>query len=152
MRKPFVVLLALGAGVVMLVMFLAGHLQPILRLTAYALTLFFGLILVVGAVVGAVWIAFSIHWHLVGRKRAWQQLIALKAWNAESTRANFDEVKNLLKDAKCCPECWTPPSGLDWVYFETSPETWRRLMGRKGWLTLCNRCEREVEEIVTLMN
>ncbi len=55
-------------------------------------------------------------------------------------------------EARACPGCGAPPSELSWFYFESPEETWAQLCGVAGWLTVCDRCHRQVncfKEIVS---
>jgi hypothetical protein len=134
--------------VVMFALFMTGALQPIVYFAAWA----FALLCVLVLVAGGVWVVHSVHWRLVGRHKAWQQLQAFKARNLTVSREHSSEVEALLPRAKSCPSCGAPPRSLDWVYYSSSPESWERLMGRRGWITLCNRCQQEVQSIWTIIN
>ena len=57
-----------------------------------------------------------------------------------------------LPDARCCPQCGTAPSDLQWIYFRSPPSTWEALCGQEGWLALCERCHRQVYFARTAMN
>jgi len=56
------------------------------------------------------------------------------------------EAKRLYLDrAKPCPQCGCVADGLAWFYFESPPETWEGLCGCEGWITVCDRCHRQVD-------
>jgi len=47
--------------------------------------------------------------------------------------------------AKPCPQCHAIPDTLNWFYFESPADTWEHLCGCAGWLTVCNRCQLQVD-------
>ena len=57
-----------------------------------------------------------------------------------------------LPDARSCPECGTPPSELDWIYFRSPESTWELECGTEGWLALCQPCHEQVFYFETAMN
>ncbi|MCI0491035.1 MAG: hypothetical protein L0229_30970 [Blastocatellia bacterium] len=42
------------------------------------------------------------------------------------------------KDRPKCLECLQP---MEWIYFKSSPETWKMLCGRAGWTAICRKCK-----------
>jgi hypothetical protein len=44
-----------------------------------------------------------------------------------------------------CPICGTPANQLAWFFFATPVETWEVLMGRAGWMTVCDKCHLQVD-------
>jgi len=54
--------------------------------------------------------------------------------------------------ARPCPQCQAVADKLNWFYFESPPETWKDLCGRAGWMTVCDRCHRQVDFFLEVMN
>ena len=54
--------------------------------------------------------------------------------------------------AKPCPQCRTASDQLSWFYFSSPAETWEHLCGRAGWLTVCDRCHRQVAIFMEVLN
>jgi len=55
-------------------------------------------------------------------------------------------------DAAPCPGCGALADDQAWFYFESPAETWELLCGRAGWMTVCDRCRRQVnyfEEVIS---
>jgi hypothetical protein len=57
-----------------------------------------------------------------------------------------------LADAVECPLCQTSPDRLTWTYFASSPQSWRNLCGRAGWVVVCEPCELEVSVFIDMLN
>jgi hypothetical protein len=53
---------------------------------------------------------------------------------------------------KPCPKCATPADRLTWFYFESPAWTWEHLCGRAGWMTVCNRCQMQVDFFSEMMS
>lgn len=51
-------------------------------------------------------------------------------------------------DACACPTCGRPPPALRWVSIGASEEAWIAGDERCGWLTLCDRCRRQIDFFV----
>jgi HEAT repeat protein len=70
----------------------------------------------------------------------------------------FDEVgleeakTSYLDQAKDCPICATSANELTWFPFATPPETWEKLVGRGGWISVCDKCNIQVDFFMTIMN
>jgi len=54
--------------------------------------------------------------------------------------------------AKHCPQCNAAPDALQWFYFQSPAETWKMLCGRAGWITVCDKCQRQVNFFLEVMN
>jgi len=104
------------------------------------------------AVVAAIAAYSAVHWHLIGRKRWWAEMQALRADPAAQSRGDAARREALMSRARACPKCDRPPTELAWVYYSSPPVTWEHLCGRAGWITLCDHCERQVDFILTVMN
>ena len=50
------------------------------------------------------------------------------------------------------PKCSKAPDNLTWVFFISPDDTWLRLEGRAGWLTVCRDCHEQVDFICMVMN
>lgn len=57
-----------------------------------------------------------------------------------------------FKDHDSCPICGLKSEKLIWIKFETPPITWRMLCGSKGPLSICPKCNIQVEFILEMMN
>jgi HEAT repeat protein len=44
-----------------------------------------------------------------------------------------------------CPLCGRAANQLAWFFFSTPPETWEVLVGRAGWMTVCDKCHIQVD-------
>jgi hypothetical protein len=51
-----------------------------------------------------------------------------------------------------CPICGKVADDLSWFFFSTPPETWAALMGRAGWMTVCDDCHLQVDFFGGIMN
>jgi|GEM_PF-2428342 len=51
-----------------------------------------------------------------------------------------------------CPICGKSPTELTWFYISSSPESWRMLVGRAGWQSVCDDCKIQVNFFLTTMN
>ena len=51
-----------------------------------------------------------------------------------------------------CPKCSKAPENLTWVFFISPDDTWLRLEGRAGWLTVCRDCHEQVDFVCMVMN
>jgi hypothetical protein len=62
---------------------------------------------------------------------------------------SWDEIKGMLskpldppgdapKDHPKCLECLLP---MEWIWFSSSPWTWKHLCGRAGWTAICKKCK-----------
>jgi hypothetical protein len=58
----------------------------------------------------------------------------------------------LLDQAHPCPVCGTAPDELAWFWFCSPFETWEMLCGRAGWVSFCDRDERQVDFFLEEMN
>jgi len=62
--------------------------------------------------------------------------------NTAAGPATLGPAQTLL----CSPSRFSAPARqLSWFYFESPSETWEYLCGRAGWMTVCNRCQRQVD-------
>jgi len=61
-------------------------------------------------------------------------------------------LAGFLEYAAACPECRRSAASLEWLYFRSPPETWRHLVGREGWLSICEDCHQQVDFFLTVMN
>lgn len=53
---------------------------------------------------------------------------------------------------KGCPKCKTPSEKLVWIMFCNPKHYWENLGGAKGEMSICERCRKQVEFIMLLMN
>jgi hypothetical protein len=53
-----------------------------------------------------------------------------------------------LERARACPQCGRPASDLFWFSISDPEEAWDRGTGRVGFLTLCERCQMQVDFLV----
>ena len=51
-----------------------------------------------------------------------------------------------------CPSCGASPDQLAWFYFESPAWSWEHLCGRAGWMTVCDRCRRQVNYFEEVMS
>ena len=63
---------------------------------------------------------------------------------AESYKKIETERPTFEKKAKGCPECGSAPADLFWMRIISPEPTWRAGEGQVGFLTLCERCHRQV--------
>lgn len=61
-------------------------------------------------------------------------------------------VDSMRAAATPCPFCASPFEELERVFFVSPPWTWQELCGRAGWLTICPKCEIQVQFFCDLMN
>lgn len=61
-------------------------------------------------------------------------------------------VDSMRAAATPCPFCASPFKELERVFFVSPPWTWQELCGRAGWLTICPKCEIQVQFFCDLMN
>jgi hypothetical protein len=54
--------------------------------------------------------------------------------------------------AKPCPECQAAATKLQWFYFQSPEWTWKNECGRAGWMTVCDKCHRQVDFFCDAMN
>jgi len=54
--------------------------------------------------------------------------------------------------SKACPRCGAKAEGLEWFYFESPQETWAKLCGTAGWMTVCDRCHVQVDYFEEILN
>jgi hypothetical protein len=47
-------------------------------------------------------------------------------------------------ESASCPSCGASPTQLAWFYFDSPAWTWRHLCGRAGWMTVCDKCRKQV--------
>ena len=52
--------------------------------------------------------------------------------------------KDYLHKAEPCPVCGTKPENLFWLGIESVPEKWKQGKGKAGFLTLCEKCNIQV--------
>lgn len=57
-----------------------------------------------------------------------------------------------MQSAIACPLCNTPPQDLNWVYFKSPSATWAWLCGVSGYLTICEKCQIQVDFFIFLRN
>jgi HEAT repeat protein len=92
--------------------------------------------------------------------KPWEWVNASRENKYPESRAELDEMlgsvgssigeasaaKVTYRDrAHDCPVCSKPADQLAWFFFSTPPETWRALMGRAGWMTVCDDCHIQVD-------
>ena len=53
-----------------------------------------------------------------------------------------------LDRARACPECGRSPGDLSWFSISDPEEAWDRGTGRVGFLTLCERCQLQVDFLI----
>jgi bacterioferritin-associated ferredoxin len=51
-----------------------------------------------------------------------------------------------------CPKCKRPADQLSWFYFTSSPESWDSLAGRAGWMSVCDKCNNQVDFFMEIMS
>ena len=73
----------------------------------------------------------------------WEDVIACM----NDTLVSDDFIKQ-----KECPNCGTKSEDLIWVEFRSPKYTWEQMCGRAGPLSICNKCNIQVEFIVEMMN
>ena len=50
-----------------------------------------------------------------------------------------------LNGAKSCPKCGESPENLFWFGIQSSNESWDRGEGKAGFLTICEKCNLQVD-------
>jgi hypothetical protein len=84
------------------------------------------------------------------RKRAQRLLEAQqRAYAANSTSEAIAAAKRRWAgQARPCPDCGTPPTALQWCYYESSVASWEHSAGCFGWRTICPRCDCCIDEFL----
>lgn len=59
---------------------------------------------------------------------------------------------SLISAGRPCPVCSAPAAKLSWFWFESPAPTWEMLCGRAGWVSFCDRDQRQVEFVLEMMN
>ncbi|HXS69877.1 MAG TPA: hypothetical protein VN761_13615 [Candidatus Polarisedimenticolia bacterium] len=63
-----------------------------------------------------------------------------------------DAKERLVGHSKHCPQCNAAPNALHWFYFCSPDKTREMLCGRAGWMTVCDKCRRQVDFFLEVMN
>lgn len=58
----------------------------------------------------------------------------------------------LRHSGRPCPVCGAPAAELSWFWFESPACTWEMLCGRAGWVSFCDRDQRQVDFVLEMMN
>jgi hypothetical protein len=53
--------------------------------------------------------------------------------------------ESLRAGARSCPACGAGAAELSWFWYESSAWTWEMLCGRAGWVSFCDRDDRQVQ-------
>lgn len=56
--------------------------------------------------------------------------------------------EQFLAQAKPCPQCGAPASGLFWFSVADAEAAWDAGIGRVGFLTVCERCQLQVDFLI----
>ena len=64
----------------------------------------------------------------------------------------FSKILKEKKRSLPCPQCGTPSKELRWIWFESPSKTWDNLMGQAGFLSICEKCHRQVDFICVMRN
>ena len=56
------------------------------------------------------------------------------------------------KKGRPCPKCGEVADKLGWFYYKSPPPTWQMLVGHEGWMTVCQRCNVQVDFFPELLN
>ena len=51
-----------------------------------------------------------------------------------------------------CPKCGEKSQNLCWIHFSSPERTWQNLCGTAGELSICTKCNIQVEYICSVMN
>ena len=60
--------------------------------------------------------------------------------------------KETFKHYKSCPNCGRVSDQLTWIRFSSPKDTWQNLCGTSGPLSICTKCDMQVEYINEVMN
>ncbi len=61
-------------------------------------------------------------------------------------------LESMRANSNPCPFCSAPFEDLSRVFFVSPAWTWQELCGRAGWLTICEKCNVQVQFFCDLMN
>jgi hypothetical protein len=90
---------------------------------------------------------------MFGRYFPWKDVERSKNDTRLQSLHSVDEAKQTyLLQARECKRCKEQPDNLTWVYFRSPDWTWEKLCGRAGWLTICEKCRRQVDFFLEIMN
>jgi hypothetical protein len=82
----------------------------------------------------------------------WEDVLAARNNSDLQRKHRQDKRTGYSTIAKDCPNCGSRPETLAWFYFSSPDDTWQHLCGRAGWMTVCDRCRRQVDFFMELMN
>lgn len=63
-----------------------------------------------------------------------------------------EAIERFAPRAQPCPRCGAQPRELRWIPYSTSPETWQQLTGRAGWVSLCDKCQLQIDFHIEVLN
>ncbi len=81
--------------------------------------------------------------------------------NTEGTHFSWEEVKPCLdnvlarenyKQHDSCPECNLPSQRLVWINYRSSQQSWSRLAGIAGVLSICPNCKIQVQFVCEIIS
>lgn len=83
--------------------------------------------------------------HHHGPPYEWREIEAVLAGKVKVDEATGQPPEDHPK----CLECLAP---MEWIYFSSSPQTWRDSCGRAGWTAICKACKTWRPCRVSVMN
>lgn len=64
----------------------------------------------------------------------------------------FGQVLKNDNKHKSCPQCGKPSEQLRWIWFSSPSWTWDNFMGQAGYMSICDKCHRQVDFICVMRN
>jgi len=90
---------------------------------------------------------------LNGEYFPWEDVVASRGDKRSYEHHSAEQAKEkYLKKARPCPRCKTTPDQLSWIYLLSPEWTWQILCGKAGWITVCDRCNLQVDFFPEIMN
>lgn len=74
------------------------------------------------------------------------------ARNDKALQAQFKAQSEIPTGHMHCPNCKRLPEQLSWFWFGSPNRDWKFLVGRAGWMSVCDTCHIQVEFLVEIMS
>lgn len=81
-----------------------------------------------------------------GPPYSWKEIeVGLQAFQGSTSNRSSEPPT----DIPTCFECLKP---MEWIWYQSPPETWTHLCGRAGWVPICRRCKTWRKCRIRIMN